>query len=198
RLAERGKESAVTTARGEVARDQRAGLVDLLLAVQQQKEIAQQRFWPLAVEPSAIGLRDRSSRDVEEAIQVDAHRGIEDAAQQRGRGGVSAWRSGETTQAHMDGVGERECVEGGVPVPELVAGMEAGNAKRGGVADGGGHLRRASTLTQSLEQGVHVMPWVVEQEQLAERGLPPPCAPTGAAGGNGLFEPGEGVFEDGD
>src|SRR5205814_2987797 len=80
RLAERGLELPRLAPSGEVARDQLARLVHLLLLVEKRREGVEQ----LLRVGGAVRLRKPRRRDVEEAVEVDAHRGVERAAQQLG------------------------------------------------------------------------------------------------------------------
>ena len=68
-------------ASGEVRGSELARLVDVLLAVEEARQLGQQRL--------RVGLRVRlrqaRGRHVEEAIEVDAHRGVQHAAHEFGR-----------------------------------------------------------------------------------------------------------------
>ena len=77
RGAERGHQSLRVAAGGEVRRRQLAGLVDLLLAVEQLRQLRQQRFRV----GGRLRLRQPRRRDVQEAVEVDARGGVEHAAQ---------------------------------------------------------------------------------------------------------------------
>ena len=113
------RDQRVGISRGEVGGDELPGLVDVLLAVEQTGKVREQR--------TLLRLGQPCRRHIQEAVEVHAHRRVEHAAHQLRRGGAP--------QALLDGVGERERVERGVPVAELVARREAGDASRGGERD---------------------------------------------------------------
>src|SRR5439155_16788161 len=82
--------------------------------------------------------------DVQEAIEVDAHRGVEDATHEL--------RRRRSAKALVDGVREGERMERGVPIAELVARVEAGDPERGGPRDGGGDPLWSRAPSESSEQ----------------------------------------------
>ena len=121
----------------EILRNEGPGLIDLLLQVEQGLEVVKER--------SGIGDRLRLGQahggQVEEAIEINAHRRIKDAARQADRF--------HTLQALVHGVGEGEGVQGGVPIAEFVAGMEVSDAAGGGIRDDAGELDRWDAVAQA-------------------------------------------------
>src|SRR5436190_19308984 len=80
RSTEHRHQSCRISARDEERGDQRSRLVDLLLTIEEPGKLGEQYLW------IGAGLRIRKSRrgHVEEAIDVHAHRGVEDPSEQLG------------------------------------------------------------------------------------------------------------------
>ena len=127
---------------GAIVHDQAGGFVDLLLAVQQVGQGRQQ----LRTRGVAVCAGQAGGRDVEESVQVDAHGRVVDAAHQFARA--------RSLKSAADGVGEREGVEGAVPVAELVGDVELGDAGNGGLGDGVGELDGIGALAEGIRQRV--------------------------------------------
>ena len=62
-----------------VRRDQLARLVDALLLVEEERQLGEHAV-------AVLGLGQPCRRHVQEAVEVDAHRGVQDSAQQLTRG----------------------------------------------------------------------------------------------------------------
>ncbi len=80
----------------------------------------------------------------------------------------------------LGGGGERERVHRRVPVAELVAGMEAGDPRDGGVRDGGRELDFGRAVRERGEQRLDARVRVVAEHGLDERR---PCTRTAAPAG---------------
>ena len=114
---------------------------------------------------------------------MDAHRSVEHAAHQL--------RRRRAPQALLDRVGERERVERGVPVAELVARREARDSGRGGERDRRGELDLARTGPQRPQQCVEDLLRLSVEDDLDEaRAIAP-----GASPGERLGQLLEGGFE---
>src|SRR5579859_17132 len=88
--------------------------------------------------------------NVEETIEIDAHRGIEGTTEQVSRPAVSMLSRGKAAQSHVNGVGERIGVQCGIPVAELIAGVEAYDTQGGGIDDGAAKLLLGGTVAKRL------------------------------------------------
>ncbi len=76
RGAERSSEAVGIAAGAEERRDERAGLLDLLLPVEEHGQVGEQR----GRVDVRLWLWQPSCGDVEEAVEVDAHRRVEHSA----------------------------------------------------------------------------------------------------------------------
>ena len=104
---------------------------------------------------AAVGCgREPGRGNVEEAVEIDAHRRVEDPAQQK-RIVIRRLVPLQPAQPLVDSVGEGEGVQSRVPIAEFVAGVEAGDAQGRGVGDHGGQFHFAGAGPQRGQQRVN-------------------------------------------
>ena len=136
----------------QVLSRQRTGLIHLLLQVEQLLEIIKQ----------ALRIRDRRrlrqahQRQIQKAVEINAHRRVKYAARQIGRF--------HPLQALMYGVCECEGMQGRVPIPEFVAGMKMRDPAGGRIGDDAGQIDRLHSLAQAIQERVDNRRRIIAQQ----------------------------------
>ena len=131
------------------------------------------------------GGREPGSGNVEKTVKINAHGGIEDTPQQK-QVLVRRFVPLQTPHTLMDGVGEGEGVLSRVPVTELVARVEAGNAQRRGISDRAGKFNLTGSCSQRLQQRVNNGLRIIAEQYRHQSGSPRPAAALGSTSGESI------------